>query len=265
MVSSRATLLTGMLLLMGCAGLEGGKDSAVKGVPTTDQPREPPSDEEVARIYMEKGVQYMEAGQYALAQKDLQKAVDLDDDNSEAHNALGVLYQRLDNKTQAEANFRRALSLSKDNDAARNNYGRFLCTTGRSDDALALFRAIVAGKIYPQPWIPLTNAGLCSESIGQKADAERYYREALQVQHDFPPALLEMAKLERDHGRPEEAKSYLQRYDKVAQATPESLALGAEIESALGNRQAAVENYQTLRARYPDTPELMRLRQRLGL
>ena len=241
------------------------KDRVAQEKSTVEIEHEAPSDEEVARIYVEKGVQYLEAGQYGLARKDLMKAVELDGENGDAYNALGVLYQKLDDRNQAEASFRKALSLSRDNDAVRNNYGRYLCSVGRSEEALTLFRAIVAGKLYPQPWIPLTNAGFCAGSTGRKGDAEGYYREALQLKPDFPPPLLEMAKLAVGEGRPAEARDYLQRYDKVVEGTADSLALDSEIESALGNRQAALDKYQTLRSRFPDSSELMRVRQRLGL
>lgn len=259
-------MVFGSLAYSGCSWLNAEKKEEV-AKPTTpiEVAREAPNDEQVARIYVEKGVQYMEAGQYGLAQKDLLKAVDLDGDNSDARNALGVLYQRLENKIEAEANFRKAISLNNENDAARNNYGRFLCSIGRSAEAFEQFRIIVDGKLYAQPWVPLTNAGLCAISTGKKTEAERYYREALQMQPGFPPALIEMVKINMSNGHPAEARGYLQRYEKASETTADSLALGAEIELVLGNRQGAIEKYQSLRSQYPDSTQVMQVRQKLGM
>jgi len=225
---------------------------------------QPMSDEDASRVYVDKGVQYMNAGQYQVALNDLRKAVDLDDGNSEAHNALGVLYQRLDDHAESDAHFRKALSLNNDNYAAHNNYGRFLCGAGRADEAFEQFRMVSGVKLYGQPWLPLTNAGLCAHAIGQKAEAERYVRQALEAQPHFPPALLEMARLSRETGQPMAARGFLQRYGKVAGPTPESLALGVEIETALGNAQGASEQLQTLYNRFPDSTAVTSARQRLG-
>lgn len=58
-------------------------------------------------IYVQKGIQYMEAGNYEVALQDLMKATELDGENSEAYNALAVLYQRLDQPADAERRFKR--------------------------------------------------------------------------------------------------------------------------------------------------------------
>ena len=92
----------------------------------------------------------------------------------------------------------------------------------------------------------------------------RNFRKALEAQPDFPPALLEMARLSRETGRPMVAREFLLRYEKVAGPTPESLALGVEIESALGNARGASEQMQTLYSRFPDSTSVMSARQRLG-
>jgi type IV pilus assembly protein PilF len=199
------------------------------------------------QVYMEKGVHYMEEGRYDVALKDLTRSVELDDDNSDAYNALGVLYQKLDDPAHADASFKRALSIKPDNFAARNNYGRFLCSQNQPAEAFAQFQQVIATKLYNQPWIPLTNAGVCANSTGRKTDAEAYLRQALEVEPDFPPALLEMAKLSRDTRQYLSARGFLQRYFSVAGPSPESLQLGIEIETALGNGQAAGEYSQAMR------------------
>jgi type IV pilus assembly protein PilF len=241
--------------------------TACSSLPPLDQNGKPAdgiSDQEAAKIYIDKGVQYMEGGQYDIALQDLSKAIDLDDDNSEAYNALGVLYQQLNNVSEADSHFRKALSIKPDNYAARNNFGRLLCSTGRTAEAFEQFTIVTGTRLYGQQWIPLTNAGVCAHSVGKLTEAERYLRSALAANPAFPPALLEMAKLSRETGQPIAARGFLQRYISAAGATPESLTLGVDIEMALGNPQSASEYMQTLRTRFPDSPDVMRERQRLG-
>lgn len=243
----------------------GGACSSLPQDAENTRSAEPLSAEQASRIFVEKGVHYLDAGQYEIALKDLQKAIELDDDNSEAYNALGVLYQRIDNPAQADSHFRKAIRLKEDNYGARNNYGRFLCGTGRAAEAFEQFRSVYGTKLYGQPWMPLTNAGICAHSVGQMAEAERLLRLALEANPRFPPALLELARLSRDTGQATSARGFLQRYISTIGPTPEALLLGIEIEMGLGNTQAAIDYMNTLRNQFPDATEVMQARQWLRL
>lgn len=215
-----------------------------------------------SQVFIEKGIRYMDSGLYDVALKDLEKAVELDDENSEAYNALGVLYQRIENVPKADASFRKALALKPDNYAARNNYGRFLCSEGKYAEAATQFQTVIGTKLYNQPWIALTNFGLCAQSAGKKGEAELYLRQALEAEPNFPPALLGMAKLMRETGQNLSARAFLQRYFGAAAPTAESLALGIEIETALRNPQAAEEYARTLQRQFPNSREASQARHR---
>ena len=217
------------------------------------RPNDPYGGLSASQVFVEKGVRYMEDGHYEVALRDLQRALELDSGNSEAHNALGVLYQRVDDFEKADASFRKALSLKPDNYGARNNYGRFLCSRGKYVEAFHQFDQVIGNKLYGQPWIPLTNAGVCAHSAGKPADAERYLRQALEIEPNFAPALLEMARLSRETGQYLSARAFLQRYLGVAGPSPESLILGIEIETALGNPEGAADYRDTLRKRFPSS------------
>jgi type IV pilus assembly protein PilF len=243
-----------------------GLNAACSSLPQEEErPRSqsPLTDDQASSIYVDKGVNYMESGLYEVALQDLQKAIELNDENSEAHNAIAVLYQRIDDRSQADSHFRKALSLKPDNFGASNNYGRFLCLNERPQDAYEQFNLVIDTKLYGQPWIPLTNAGVCAHSIGQLPQAENYLRKALVANPNFPPALLEMAKVSRESGQVMAARGFLQRYLGNNGPTPEALMLGIEIEMGLGNTQAAADYMQTLRNQFPDATEVMQARQKL--
>ncbi|HYE34080.1 type IV pilus biogenesis/stability protein PilW [Methylocaldum sp.] len=208
-----------------------------------------------SEVYVQKGVQYMEAGNYQVALQDLTRATELDGRNSEAYNALAVLYQRLDQPADAEQQFKKALSANSDNFGVRNNYGRFLCAQGQYAEAMSQFQTVIGSKLYNSPWIALTNAGLCARSAGKKADAEQYLRQALEYDSRFPPALLEMAELSRETGQHMSARAFLERYHAVAAPDPRSLWVGMETEAALGNFRTAKEYAKTLRTRFPGSKE----------
>lgn len=219
-----------------------------------------PGEGGISEIYVQKGVRYMEAGQLDVALRDLQHAIDLDGRNSEAHNAIAVLYERLERPGAAEEHFKRALSLDPNNSSAMNNYGRFLCAQGQYDKAMENFQRVIGSKLYKQPWIALTNAGLCANASGKKKEAEDYLRKALETNPTFPPALLELAKLSRETGQYMSARAFLQRYEAAAEPDAQSLWIGVQIENALGNSQAADEYVNVLRNRFPDSREAAQAR-----
>ncbi len=227
---------------------------------TSDRPPKDPSERSTTDLYMLKGVQYMENGRLDIAQQDLQRAIDLDEKNVDAHNAMGVLYERLGRPTDAEEQFKRALALDSDNSGAANNYGRVLCAQGKYQEAMQQFRRVIDSKHNNAPWIALTNAGICAKNQGLAQDAEGYLRKALEVGPNFPPALLEMAKFSLEKGSYLSARAFLQRFEAVAQPSSESLSIGMQTEQALGNAKEANAYLKKLQSLFPNSQEARRSR-----
>ncbi len=223
----------------------------------SSSPPKDPNERSATELYMLKGVQYMKNGRLDVAQQDLKHAIELDDHNVEAHNALGVLYERLGQPQDAEEHFKRALSLDEDNLSVANNYGRMLCAQGKSEQAMKLFRRAFESRLYDTPWLALTNAGICAVNMGAKADGEAYLRKALDANPNFAPALLEMAKLSQANGAHLSARAFLQRFESAAEATPESLLLGVQTEQALGNFDDADQYLNKLQRLFPDSKEAL--------
>lgn len=208
-----------------------------------------------SQIYVRKGVQYMEAGNYEVALHDLEHAIALDRKNGEAYNALAVLHQKLDNPAAAQGSFEKVLSMDPENHGARNNYGRLLCGQGKYNEAMEQFQKVIASRLYNYPWIPLTNAGLCARGAGHAADAEQYLRRALEVNPQFGPALLELARISRDTGQFMSARAFVQRYHGAEPPSAESLWLAVEVERDLGETDLAREYAMNLANRFPDSKE----------
>lgn len=247
-------------LILGLAAMSAACESTPEAPPAVTLPKsgavgDPYASLSESDIYVQLGVQYMEAGSYAVALQDLQRALEADSGNGEAHNALAVLYERINRLPDAEQHFQRALSLDADNYSARNNYGRYLCGRGRVAEGMEQIQRVIAEPLYRQPWVPLTNAGLCAVAAGQSGLAEDFFRRALERNPQFAPAVIELAKLGFATRRHAAARALLDRYHKIARATPESLWLAAQTELALGDREAAAEHIGQLQRRYPDSHE----------
>lgn len=209
-----------------------------------------------ADVNVRLGVGYMQRGELELAMEKLKKALQLDPGSSDAHTALGALYEELGNKEKAGYEYRKAVDVKPTDPLARNNYGQFLCKQGRTAEAEENFKEAVKQPFYKTPEVALTNAGAC---VSEPAEAEEYYREALQRNPHYPDALYRMASLSFQQGKFLQARAFMQRFHDVVRPSAESLWLAIEIERQLGDRRAAADHAKRLREGFPDSPEARKL------
>jgi type IV pilus assembly protein PilF len=247
-------LAVGALGLAGCQGsgsVRGASGESV--VPGAQSPGK-------EQVYIELAAAYLQEGQVGVALAKAQQAVEVNPGSSNAHNVLGLVHERMGESARAEAEYQEALRLSPDNYYARNAYGAFLCKQRRFAESEREFQAAIGNPLNESPWIAMLNAATCAQDQGDRAAAERQYREALQRNPRFAPALLRMARLSVDNGDYPAARQFLERYAAAAQPTAESLYLSARVERQLGNRAKAASYERLLRERFPDATENQRLR-----
>lgn len=212
-----------------------------------------------ANVYIELAAEYMRQGQFAPALQNARKAVLVAPRDPAAQNMLALVYQQLGENAQAEKHFVEALKLDPRDPYANNAYGSFLCNQKRYDQAREHFDAAVANPLNPEPWVALSNAGQCSFSEGNRAQAEDYLRRALQANPKLAPALVRMAQISYDKGSYLSARAYLQRYLEVAPHTPETLLLGIRTERQLGDKDQVASYELLLRSKFPDSEALRSL------
>ena len=198
-----------------------------------------------ADIYLQLGVRYLNLNKLEVARENLQHAIRLDSKNAQAYNALAFLDEKLNKIDDARSHYQTAISLMPDDLGIKNNYGRFLCERGEAEKGMALLTAATTDGLNERPWLAMTNLGRCYMQLAQYQEAETYFTQALQLNNDYSPALLEMQKVNYQQGNFMAAKMYLQRYAQVAEQSPESLLIASQIEGASGNAGMA-KHYQTL-------------------
>ncbi len=217
------------------------------------------SSEEQASIYLKIGVRYLGFGQLEIAKEKLEKSVDLDSSNGDAHNALAVLYERIQRPSDAKYHYQRAISEDEEKPQPQNNYGRFLCDQGEYEEGLAHLAVAFNMPLNSRKWISFTNAGLCYLKQNKMREAENYFRKALEVHPQYPPALLEMLKMSYRFHKFMSARAFVQRYFSVSPESADSLWYAYRIELGLKN-QAGAEAYRTkLLTRFPDSKEARRV------
>lgn len=212
-----------------------------------------------AEINVDLGLQYMREGMKTTAMEVFLKALEQDPNLPSAHNAIAVLYESMGENEKADKHFRRAISLDPKDARANNNYGSFLCRNKRWKEAEPLFLKAATDPLSPTPHLAYTNAGICAYGVNDFDKADQYWRKALDLQPQFAPALLQMARLSVQREDFLRARAYLQRLHEVTRPTAESLWLGIQTERVLGDKNAEASYSLRLRNGFPDSPQAKQL------
>lgn len=204
------------------------------------------------------GQNYMDRGQYEIALEKFKKAIAYDKTYAPAHTMLGMLYENLGETEEAGVEYKRAVQYAPKNGDVNNNYGAFLCANGNPKDAEKYFIAALEDPFYSTPAIAMANAGSCILAQGDLDKAEKYLRQSLEYDSQLPAALLPMARVSYQQGSFLRARAFLQRFEASGVMNEESLYLGYQIESELGDEESAELYRIELLERYPGSIEASR-------
>lgn len=214
---------------------------------------------EAADTQLQLGVRYMSMDKLAIAKKHLERSVDLNSKNVEAHNALAFLYEKLNDEESARESYEYALNLNAEDLSVLNNLGRFLCERGEYEEGMAYLEKAVHSPLNNRQWLAATNAGRCALAQKKSTMAEAYLRQALQRQPNYAPALQAMQKLSYQKGDYWAAKGFYERYTSVSRQTAEVLWYAYQTERALGNQEDAERYKNQLMESFPLAEETKRI------
>ncbi|RDI97392.1 type IV pilus biogenesis/stability protein PilW [Dyella solisilvae] len=212
--------------------------------------------QEGARIHTDLAQQYLTEGDLQDALVKVNKAFTFDPNYVPAHTIAAVIYERINDLPNAELHYRKAQALAPQKGDTNNNLGWFLCNAaGKPAEAMPFFQKAVADPFYQTPALALTNAGACLVRSHDLAGAEVNFRKALEIDPQNGGALYQLANvlyLQNDAFR---ARAFIQRFDALGQPSASALKLGHDIESRLGNRDAALNYSRRLQSQFPDSEQ----------
>ncbi|WP_225578327.1 MULTISPECIES: type IV pilus biogenesis/stability protein PilW [Rhodanobacter] len=248
-----------MLALAGCVTVH--NDGNGPG-PTDHIPKASKADqrEDAARIHTDLAQHYLAAGNLEGALDKLKLALQFDPNYIPAHTVIAFVYEKINKLPEAETNYRQAVALAPDKGDVNNNLGQFLCSTGKEQESLGYFRKAVADPFYATPDMALTNAGICQLKMGDQAGAEASFRDAIARNPGNGDALFHLAEVLYTQGDAFRARAFIQRFDALGKPTAASLKLGYDIESRLGNTDAAQSYLGRLQGQFPDSEQARALK-----
>lgn len=214
-----------------------------------------------ADIHTRLAQHYIDIGNMQGALEKVTIAAQEDPTFAPAQTVMAYIYQRIKDYPNAEIHYRRAVELQPDKGDVNNNLGQFLCSEGKAEESLTYFQKALADPFYQLPDGALVNEGICQLKLNRTADAVSSFRQAVKRNPHNANALLQLSKglyQTRDYMG---AKAYLERYESVGHANAESLRLGYDIETHLGNTDAAQPYFSRLTSQFPDSEQAQSLNQ----
>ena len=132
------------------------------------------------------GIALQQTGRLRESLLPMQKSVELEPQDAEAHSNLGITFKKLGRLDEAEASYRQAMALRPDFAEAYSNLGITLQELGRLDEAEAGHRQAIALKFdYAEAH---TNLGVTLQDLGRLDEAEASHRQALDLKPDLAEA-----------------------------------------------------------------------------
>jgi len=212
-----------------------------------------------ARLHTELAGLYYSSGNMNVALEELRVAVAADSGYASAYGLYGLVYMELKQNALAEQNFERALQLAPNEPDINHNYGWYLCQSSREAESIKYFMNAIRNPLYPMPWRSYSVAGLCSLRVKNVKAAEEFFQNALKIEPDEPVSLLQLAQIRYRQGRIPEARTMVERHNKLVAPSAESLWLALRVERKAGGRVAEQSYATQLRRRFPASEEYRKL------
>lgn len=208
--------------------------------------------------------EYIKTGDLDAAKRTLDQALDIDSGDATANMMMGVLLQQEGSKVnleKADDYFKRAISIDPKNAQARNNYGTYLYQIGRYNDAVEQFNIAGTTLGYDQRFRALENLGRIYLKLGDMANAEKAFKQALQVNRDSYISMLELSEIFYLRQQTPAASQLYEQYVRVVGQKNQgarALWIGIRLARANGDDMGRQVLVNQLRALFPESQEYQR-------
>ena len=220
--------------------------------------------EKAVKVRTQLAAEYIKSGDLDSAKRTLDQALEMNSRDSAANMMMGILLQQEGSKVsmdKADAYFKRAISADPKNAQARNNYGTYLYQIERYNDAIEQLNVAATTLGYDQRYKALENVGRIYLKLGDMTNAEKSFKQALQVNRDSYISMLELSEIFYLKQQTAAATQLYEQFVRgVGQKNQGARALWIGIRNARANSdtmgmQALVNQ---LRALFPESPEYQR-------
>jgi len=220
--------------------------------------------EKAVKVRTQLAAEYIRTGDLDAAKRSLDQALQVESRDSTANMMMGVLLQQEGSKVsmgKADSYFKRAISSDSKNAQARNNYGTYLFVTERYTDAIEQLSIAGASLGYDQRFRALENLGRVYLKVADEANAEKAFKQALQVNRESVVSLIELSELFYLQQKNAQASQLYEQYVRLVGQNNQgarALWIGLRIARANNDQMGMQVLVNQLRALFPESPEYQR-------
>ncbi|KAF1021591.1 MAG: Lipopolysaccharide assembly protein B [Acinetobacter bereziniae] len=219
--------------------------------------------EKAVKVRTQLAAEYIRSGDLDAAKRALDQALETDSRDSAANMMMGVLLQQGSkiSMEKADGYFKRAISSDPKNAQARNNYGTYLFVTERYNDAIEQLSIAGASLGYDQRYKALENLGRVYLKVGDSVNAEKAFKNALQVNRDSIISLVELSEIFYLQQKNAQASQLYEQYVRLVGQDKQgarALWIGLRIARANNDQMGMQVLVNQLRALFPDSKEYQR-------
>ena len=220
--------------------------------------------EKAAKVRTQLAAEHTRTGDLDAAKPALDQALEAESRDATANMMMGVLLQQegsKENMEKADAYFKRALSIDPKDAQARNNYGTYLYQMGRYNEAIEQLSIAGTTLGYEQRYRALENLGRIYLKVGDIANAEKTFKQALTVNRDSVVSMLELSEIFYLQRNISSATQLYEQYVRVMgqkNLSPRALWIGLRIARANNDTMGMQVLVNQLRALFPESQEYKR-------
>lgn len=192
----------------------------------------------------------LKSGRPKEAMDELQEAVRLKPDFTEAHNNLGAVLEDEGRLPEAIEQYRLALDLKPDFEEAHYNLGIALQKTGRLPEAIDQYWQAI--QLKPDDAAARDHLGTILEQAGRIPEAEDQFQHALQINPDDAGAHYNLGVALQQTGRLAEATEHYERAVSLYPNDPRMHNNLGVVLQQTGRTAEAIEQYQVALSLQPD-------------
>jgi type IV pilus assembly protein PilF len=214
--------------------------------------------QKAAELSVQAARNYIRDRNWDAARRHLKTALEIDDNNGEAHESLAQVFWMTGEIEQADVHFRRAVSLDGKNSRVRNNYAAYLYQQKRYKDAESQLEVVAEDLLYDKRAGAFQNLGKARIKLKDYAGAKTALERSLMMERGNLAAMLELAEVNFRLGEFVRSQELFNAFRKDAKRqTPASLWLGVRLADKFGDRDAKASYALALRNLYPRSEEYL--------
>lgn len=203
--------------------------------------------------------QYISEKEWSQAKRHLKRALEIDNESAEVHEAMALVFQNTGELERAEDHYKQAVNYDGSISRIRLNYAGFLMRLQRCEEAVDELERVVADTLYDNRQQAYVSLGYCYRILGNLEKTESSLKRAFLMSNRQNPSLMfELADVYYKLGQYDNAQRYYDGFRaQIKQQPPRALLLGARLAKVFSNDNALSSYGLALKNLYPNSPQYL--------